>query len=149
MGAGSLVTNAVANAIARASRGLDWSYPCLIWVADYLLDATGIDYAAEWRAIDWTEAAAKHALARLAAGGSGATAVEKALDTLARAAGWLEADGPRQGAIMVGVYTAEDGVGVPAIFDGNRRWIVTNDGRSVSALDAEPVKMWEVLFAPA
>ncbi len=135
---------AVERAIARASRGLDWSYPCLVWVGDYLLDATGTDFAADWREIAWDEATARFSLARLSVAGVGGTAVERALDAAARRFAWDEADGPRQGAVMVGVYTADDGIGVPAIFDGQKRWIVSNDGKSVTSLDAEPARMWEV-----
>jgi hypothetical protein len=29
------------DAMTRAGSGLDWSYPCLIWVADYLRDYDG------------------------------------------------------------------------------------------------------------
>jgi len=141
------VTHPVANAIARARAGLDWSRPCLIWVFDYVREATGIDYAADWRGIEWTEDRAKHALARLAAGGNGETAVEKAIDNLAREQGFEECDGPRQGAVMIGVYQAEDGIGVPAIFDGESRWIVSNTGKGWSSLSAAPERMWELPHA--
>ena len=140
---------AVAHAIARARSGLDWSYPCLIWVADFVRDATGTDYASDWRGVEWTEATAKHALTRLAAGGEGETAVEKAVDNLARAVGWEAADGPRQGAVMIGVYRAEDGIGVPAIFDGESRWIVSNTGKGWRTLSAAPERMWEIPHAAA
>jgi len=139
----------VANAIARARSGLDWSYPCLIWVADFVREATGTDYASDWRGVKWTEATAKHALTRLAAGGEGETAVEKAVDNLARAVGWEAADGPRQGAVMIGVYRAEDGIGVPAIFDGESRWIVSNTGKGWRTLSAAPERMWEIPHAAA
>lgn len=142
--------NAVANAIVRARSGLDWSYPCLIWVFDYVLEATGIDYAAPWRVARWDEAAARASLLHAAAGGKGSTAVEKALDRLARERGLEECDGPRQGAVMIGVYdTDEDGVGVPAIFDGERRWIVSNTGKGWSTLSAKPKRMWELPHASA
>ncbi|MFA5897927.1 MAG: hypothetical protein WC829_02320 [Hyphomicrobium sp.] len=134
-------------ALARADRGLDWSYPCLIWVADYVRDATGTDYAAKWRGVGWTEASAKLALARLAAAGNGQTAVERAIDTCARASGWAEADGPRQGAVMIGVFAAIDGVGIPAIFDGQSRWIVSNDGRGWTSTIQKPIRIWEILRA--
>lgn len=134
----------VAAAMARASRGLDWSYPCLVWIADYLVDATGRDPAEGWRQTEWDEASAKASLARLAVHGEGETAVERALDFIARRDGWESADGPRQGAVMVGCYTAADGIGVPAIFDGDRRWIISNDGRGWTALSAQPPRMWEI-----
>lgn len=130
--------------MTRADRGLDWSYPCLVWIADYLLDATGIDPAAEWREIAWDEATARSLLARLAVPGKGETAVERALCAFAERFGWEAADGPRQGAVMIGVYTAEDGVGVPAIFDGQDRWIVSNTGRGWTSVKADPARMWEV-----
>lgn len=130
--------------MARASGGLDWSYPCLIWIADYLRDATGRDPAAAWRTIRWDEAKARHELGRLAVGGEGATAVERALDAIAKRDGWLVADGPRQGAVMIGCLTSEDGVGVPAIFDGERRWIVSNDGHGWTSVAAKPERMWEI-----
>lgn len=136
---------AVANAIARARSGLDWSYPCLIWIADYLRDATGTDYASDWRAVQWDEATAKRALARLAAGGNGTTAVEKAIDTMARAVGWAEVDGNQQGAVLIGVFDADDGVGVPAIFDGENRWIISNDGKGVTVTGVLPKRMWEIV----
>lgn len=141
--------DAVANAIARARSGLDWSYPCLIWVADFVRDATGLDYASDWRGIAWTESSARQALLRLAADGEGETAVEKAIDNLARVAGWEAADGPRQGAVMIGVYTAEDGIGVPAIFDGESRWIVSNTGNGWATLSAAPERIWEIPHAAA
>lgn len=143
------MTTPVANAIARARSGLDWSYPCLIWVADFVRDATGTDYASDWRGVEWTEASAKHALARLAAGGEGETAVEKAIDNLARAASWQEADGPRQGAVMIGVYLGEEGIGVPAIFDGENRWIISNTGKGWTTLNTQPMRMWEIPHAAA
>lgn len=131
--------------MARAECGLDWSYPCLIWVADYLREATGRDPAERWRHIDWNEAKARGSLARLSVAGEGETAVERALDAIARRDEcWEAADGPRQGAVMVGVFTAPDGVGVPAIFDGSRRWIVSNDGRGWTSIGEKPGRMWEV-----
>ncbi|CAN7585978.1 hypothetical protein LJR016_004323 [Devosia sp. LjRoot16] len=136
---------AVANAIARARSGLDWSYPCLIWIADYVRDATGTDYAFDWRAVQWDETTAKRALARLAAGGNGSTAVERAIDVMARALGWAEVDGNRQGAVLIGVFDADDGVGVPAIFDGENRWIISNDGEGVTVTGVLPKRMWEIV----
>lgn len=139
----------LSKAIARARSGLDWSYPCLIWTFDYVRDATGTDYAAPWRVARWDEASARFALVRAAAGGNGATAVEKALDRLAREQGFIECGGPRQGAVMIGVYDAEeDGVGVPAIFDGESRWIVSNTGKGWATLSAAPKRMWELPRAP-
>lgn len=139
------MSSAVSKAIARARSGLDWSYPCLIWIADYVLDATGIDYASDWRAVQWDEATAKRALARLAAGGNGTTAVERTVDVMARALGWPEVDGNRQGAVLIGVFDADDGVGVPAIFDLDSRWILSNDGRGVTVTGVSPRRMWEVV----
>lgn len=138
---------AITAAIARASRGLDWSYPCLIWVADYLSDATGRDPAESWRHVNWNEEAAKHSLARLAAAGEGDTAVERALSVIASREGWEPADGPRQGAVMIGVYTSPDGEGAPAIFDGSRRWIVSINGTGWTSVEAAPGRMWEVKVA--
>lgn len=135
---------ALANALARAQSGLDWSYPCLIWVADYLRDATGQDPAAAWRAVEWSEARARQSLAKLALGGTGKTAVEKALDRRARDLGWIERDAPMQGAVMVGVFTSADGVGVPAIFDGQSRWIVSHDGQGWVSTVQKPERIWEV-----
>lgn len=139
------MTHAVANAIARARSGLDWSYPCLIWVADYVRDATGNDYASDWRAVQWDEATAKRALARLATGGNGSTAVERAIDVMALSLGWAEVDGNQQGAVLIGVFDAEDGVGVPAIFDGENRWIISNDGKGVTVTGLLPKRMWEIV----
>jgi hypothetical protein len=133
----------VSAAIARANRGLDWSYPCLIWIADYLRDATGIDHASAWREIAWDEATARSELSRLAVPGKGKTAVERAVDAIAARSGWQEAEGPRQGAVMIGVYRIE-GIGHPAIFDGQKRWIISIDGRGVTIVDAAPDRMWEV-----
>lgn len=138
---------ALQNALSRADQGLDWSYPCLIWIADYLLDATGRDPAAKWRCIEWSEATAKHELAWLAGSDGGAnpgTAVERALDVIANRDGWREADCPMQGAVMIGVYTSSDGIGVPAIFDGQDRWIISNDGKGWTSVATRPERMWEV-----
>lgn len=136
--------NAFNIAMARAAHGLDWSYPCLIWLADYLRDATGTDWAAAWRDRTWSENTARRELARIAIGGSGRTAVECAMDRAARQHGWLEAECPMQGAVMVGVYTDPDGeVGIPAIFDGSRRWMHAGTG-AVTITAAPPERMWEV-----
>lgn len=139
--------SAVADAIARASRGLDWSYPCLIWLADYIRDATGRDPAESWRHVEWNEERARHSLARLAAAGEGETAVERALSVIASRDGWEAADGPRQGAIMVGCYSSPDGEGAPAIFDGSRRWIVSITGKGWTSVEAPPQRMWEIKVA--
>lgn len=130
--------------MSRVDQGLDWSYPCLIWIADYLLDATGRDPAADWRKIDWSEETARHELGRLAVPGTGCTAVERALDVIANRDGWREADCPMQGAVMIGVYTSSDGIGVPAIFDGQDRWIISNDGKGWASVATRPERMWEV-----
>lgn len=136
--------SAIANAMTRAGRGLDWSYPCLIWVADYLRDELGRDPAEAWRDMVWDEQRARGQLARLAVAGEGATAVERALDVIATRDGWAPADGPRQGAVMVGVFTSEDGIGVPAIFDGQDRWIVSNDGQGWASIKGQPSRIWEI-----
>jgi hypothetical protein len=130
------------DAMARAARGLDWSYPCLIWAADYVMAATGNDPAAGWRHLLWDEPTARASLGRLAARGEGNTAVERALDFIARRDGWRETDGPQQGAVMVGVY--DDGeTGYPAIFDGWRGWLVTFTG-AATILREPPKRMWEI-----
>lgn len=136
--------SALQSAMAAADRGLDWSRPCLIWVADYLAEATGIDPAAAWREVAWDEGSARRHLAMLALGGVGSTAVERAIDGMAKRLGWVEADGPRQGAVMIGVFTSADGVGVPAIFDGGKRWVFSNTGRGWTSTAEMPVRMWEV-----
>lgn len=141
--------DAVALALKRADSGLSWEYPCLVWVGDFLRDATGVDPMANWRGIDWTEETSRRELARLAAKGDGNTAVERALDAIAKRDGWTDADCRMQGAVMVGVYEADgidgDGtVGVPAIFDFTSRWVVSNDGRGWTSVKAEPKRMWEV-----
>lgn len=130
-------------AFSRAASGLDWSYPCLIWVADYLAAATRSDPAAGYRHIKWTERKARASLARLAGPGDGQTPVERALDVIARRDGWQPADGPRQGALMVGVY--RDGeIGYPAIFDGWRGWLVAYFGQA-TILRIAPERMWEIV----
>lgn len=134
----------VENAIDRARRGIDWSYPCLIWVADYLLAATGVDYASGFRRVEWDEATAKKTLVRLAAGGQGRSAVEKTLDTMARQLGWEPVEENRQGAIIIGVYSDLADNGSAAIFDGTDRWIVAQlDGGCIS-MGRFPDRAWEV-----
>lgn len=135
----------VANAIARARSGLDWSYPCLVWAADYLRDATGVDYAADWRAVRWNEAVAKQTLSGLSEKGSGWSRVERTIDGFARRYGWREVEGPMQGAVMLGVYTDADGRGVVAIFDGQDRWVLSNDGKGVTITGIQPDRMWEIV----
>jgi hypothetical protein len=142
------MTSPVANAIARARSGLDWSYPCLIWIADYLRDATGTDYASDWRAVQWDEATAKRALARLAAGGNGATAVERAIDIMARSLGWPEVDSNQQGAVLIGVFNDLAAAGSPSIFDGSDRWILGHiKGGGVTVTGVFPDRAWEVRVA--
>jgi hypothetical protein len=111
---------------------------------DYVAEATGRDPAAAWRHLNWDEATARRELGRAAVAGTGETAVERALDAAAQREGWAEAEGPRQGAVMIGVFEAEDGIGVPAIFDGQDRWIVSNDGRGVTTLAEAPKRIWEI-----
>jgi len=137
------LTEAFDAALARAARGLDWSYPCLIWVADYLEAEVGLDYAAEYRRFAFDEESATRRLAKLALEGNGTSAVERALDGLARRFGWEERDGPRQGAVMIGVYNAPDGEGYPGIFDGWRGWLVAFRG-DASVLRVPPGRMWEI-----
>lgn len=132
-------------AMARAASGIDWSYPCLIWVADYLRDLTGTDFAADWRGMVFDEPLVMRELAKLAAGHDGATGVERALAGLAARHGWVERDGPQQGAIMIGVYTdPRDGAGFPAIFDGWRGWLVAYFGNATVLRDPPPVRIWEI-----
>lgn len=141
--------DAVATAMARARCGLDWSYPCLMWVADYLRDATGTDFAVGWRAEGWTEWSARRALLQLAGDGEGATLVERVIDAFARTHGWAPAEAPMQGAVMIGVYDGIDldgePIGVPAIFDGSDRWVLSNDGKGVTVTGTPPRRMWEIV----
>lgn len=130
--------------MTRAARGLDWSYPCLIWVADYLRDETGEDFAADWRGIAFDEPQAKRELARLAIAGEGGAAVDRALSGLAKRFGWIERDGARQGAVMIGVYTDPNGEGYPAIFDGWKGWLVAFLG-DATVLPKQPDRMWEIV----
>jgi len=146
----------LSNAIARASRGLDWSYPCLIWIADYVWDVTGVDPAAALRHVEWDQTGAQRHLARLARRGEGETDVERALDYIAKRDGWVEVECAMQGAAMIGVY---DGAmqfgpvwrptGFPGIYDGQKRWICSTDGASVSSVDMKPKRMWELKIAAA
>lgn len=132
-------------AVSRAAGGIDWSYPCLIWVADYLKEATGVDFAADWRGMAFDEPLVLRELAKLAAGHVGVSAVERAMTGLAERYGWQERDGPQQGAIMVGVYTdPRDSAGFPAIFDGWRGWLVAYFGNA-TVLRERPNRIWEIV----
>lgn len=132
--------NAFNLALARAGSGIRWSYPCLIWFADYARDATGNDPAAEWRGIEWDEAVAREIMGGLASQSGGRSDVERALATVAHRNDWEDVDAPRQGAVMVGVYTLNE-VGVPAVFDGDRRWLIAGeDGARITSLP--PDRMW-------
>lgn len=137
--------NAREAAVHTALEGLTWERPCLIWLADYLLAETGHDYAAEWRGIRWSERTAMRALKGLAVAGRGERLVERAMDAMARAQGWPEADGNRQGAVMIGVYRGLARDGVPAIFDGASRWIAGHIGGGLASLGMFPDRAWEVL----
>ncbi len=139
------MSKAFDDALIRAATGLDWSCPCLIWVADYLRAATGRDPAEDWRWAEWNELIARHELMKLAVGGQGDTAVERALDAIARRDGWRETDAAEQGGVMVGVYTAadDDSIGVPAIFDGWRGWLIAYRG-AATILREPPKRMWVV-----
>lgn len=138
---------AVANAIARARSGLDWSRPCLIWLADYLVDAGYHDVAADWRGIEWGEVRSRRELVLLARRGEGVSPVGCVMDWLAREHGWEPADSARQGAVMVGVYDRLAADGVPTIFDGQDRWIAGQVGGGVTSLRAMPDRAWEVTVA--
>jgi len=139
--------NPVANAIARARTGLDWSRPCLIWLADYLVDAGYQDIAANWRGIRWGDVRSRRELVLLARRGSGGSPVGCVMDWLAREHGWEAADSARQGAVMVGVFDHLAADGVPAIFDGQDRWIAGLVGGGWSSLRAMPDRAWEVRIA--
>lgn len=132
-------------AFKRAAGGLNWSHPCLIWIADYLKAETGRDPAEGWRHVKWTEREARASLARLAVAGEGATPVERALDFIAKRDGWQPCDGARQGACMIGVFTAPDdpAIGIPAIFDGWMGWLVCYFGVA-TILRGEPIRIWEI-----
>lgn len=136
--------NAFNLALARASHGLTWEYPCLIWLADFIRDETGKDPAAAWRSMGWTERTARRELSLLARGGEGRTAVEMAIDVMAKREGWIEEDAPMQGMVMIGVYTEPDGdIGVPAIFDGERRWLVSGTG-AATITAKPPERLWVI-----
>lgn len=136
------VMNAFNIAMARAAIGLDWGYPCLIWLADYVRDATGMDPAGRWRGLAWNEHVARRELVTLAIHGAGDTAVERAMDAMAYEFDWPERDVAMQGSVMIGCYRSDD-VGVPAIFDGERRWLVSGAG-DARVTAARPLRMWEL-----
>lgn len=135
---------AVYEALERAKRGVTWAYPCLIWAADYVRDATGRDPAAGWRDRDWDKVAALSELAKLASTGSGIAPVERAMDAIAKRHGWPEADGNRQGAVMVGVYRDLAENGAAAVFDGQSRWIVALMEGGFVSMQTAPDRCWEV-----
>ena len=124
--------------------GVDWEYPCLLWIADYLLDETGYDYARELRHIQWNERRSMRHLRALAVQGHGKKLVERALDALARGHGWEAADECRQGAVMVGVFRDMAPNGSPAIFDGESRWICAALGGGMISTNRLPHRVWEV-----
>ena len=134
----------VARAILRARSGLDWSKPCLIWLADYLIDEGYPDIADQWRGIEWSETRSRRELVILARRGTGSSPVGCVMDWLAREHGWDAADSARQGAVMVGVYDRMAADGVPAIFDGQDRWIAGLVGGGCSSIRAMPDRAWEV-----
>lgn len=142
------MTRAVAAAIVRARAGLDWSRPCLIWLADYLVDAGYRDIAAGWRQ-PWGDDTARRELVLLARRGTGGSRVGAVMDWLAREHGWEAADSARQGAVMVGVFDHLAADGVPAIFDGQDRWVAGLVGGGWSSLRTMPDRAWEVNVAAA
>lgn len=134
--------NAFNIAIARAGHGISWSYPCLLWFADYVIDAIGFDPASEWRDVDWNEESARRIMAEIGAGMPGKTPVAKALTATARKHGWERVTASRQGSIMVGAYSFAE-TGVAAIFDGDKRWAIAHeDGLRITALP--PEMMWVI-----
>lgn len=137
--------NAREAAVHTALQGLTWERPCLIWLADYLVAETGRDYAADWRGIRWTERTAIRALKGLAVQGRGERLVERVIDAMARLHGWPEADSNRQGAVMIGVYRGLARDGVPAIYDGEARWIAGHIGSGLASLGEFPDRAWEVV----
>ncbi|MEP7241749.1 MAG: hypothetical protein ABI697_12755 [Devosia sp.] len=135
---------AFASAFGRAAKGGTECWPCLLWLADFVLAETGRDPAAEWRGIEWDEWTADRELARLSLTGFGNTLVERALDAIASREGWIDAEGPQQGATMVGCYRANDPkLGVPAIFDGDQRWLVSYH-RNAMLKRETPARVWEI-----
>lgn len=139
----------VANAIARAQPGLDWSRPCLIWLADYLVDVGHHDIAADWRGIAWGDVRSRRELVLLARRGQGGSPVGCVMDWLAREHGWEPTDASRQGAVMVGVFDHLAADGVPAIFDGQDRWVAGRVSGGISSIRFMPDRAWEVSIAAA
>jgi hypothetical protein len=135
---------AFARAFARASAGIDWSRPCLIWLCDYVEDVTGFDPASRWRHYDWNERRARRAMASAGRFHPGDTPVERALCEAARTGGWVEASVP-YGA-TVGVFNGLDGVGLPAIFDGRDGWLLAT-AKGAVVTRAAPSKMWRLPVA--
>lgn len=134
--------NAFNLALARAGHGISWSYPCLLWFADYVIDATGFDPASEWRSVEWDEATGRRIMDEIGDGMMGSTPVEKALAATAERHGWAQTDAPQQGSIMVGAYSFH-GTGVAAIFDGDKRWAIGHeDGLRITPLS--PERMWVI-----
>lgn len=131
--------------MAAAHRGIGWEYPCLIWVADYLREEVGTDFAAAFRqGGKWGERRALLLLRGLALQGRGACLVERAMDAMATAHGWAEAGENRQGAVMIGVFRDLAPNGSPAIFDGTSRWICAVLGGGMLSMGRFPDKVWEV-----
>lgn len=130
-----------AKALARASAGIDWSRPCLIWLCDYVVDVTGFDPADRWRHYDWTERRARRAMAAAGRFHPGSTPVEKALRQAASTGDWIEVDEPE--APCVGVFNDSGGIGLPAIYDGAGRWLLaTALGAHVTT--QKPTVMWRL-----
>lgn len=139
------MTSPFANALARASRGIDWSRPCLIWLCDYVVEVTGHDPAARWRHYDWTETRAKRAMASAGRFHSGASPVERALREAAKTGGWVETTAPR--GPCVGVFNSETvPLGLPAIFDGRDRWLLATADGAVTT-KTTPSRMWSLPIA--
>lgn len=145
------LNDALVRAIKEAEAGLSWDRPCLLWIANFIRDATGKDPAAALRHVVWDQRNAQRHLKRLSKLGTGETDVERALDYIAKREGWIEADFAMQGATMVGVYDAAmafgpiwQRTGAPAIFDGQNRWLCSTDGASVSSVGLKPKRMWEI-----
>lgn len=134
--------NAFNLALARAANGISWSYPCLLWFADYVIDATGFDPAYDWRAVEWNEASSRQIMDEIGAGMDGTTPVARALTATARRHGWERVTAAQQGSIMVGAYAFGE-VGVAAVFDGDKRWAIAHeDGLRITPLP--PERMWVI-----
>lgn len=112
-------------AFNSASRGFRWDYPCLIWLADFVLAATGNDPALDYRDREWDHKSAVAALlgivSREAHNGEKIfvedyTAV--AVRAFARRFNW-----PENGDLpAIGAY-AETEFGVPAISIHKDQWL--------------------------